>query len=154
MLSSNSWRTLCSLRAFGSPNWLLVNRKAGQANVMFSLPVSTMNDASCAKKDTWRNKTTLRDLEKEKKTSFSTRAVFLRNYCTGQIKINCWKCKEPLESDPAFFCLACKVVQPPGEGTSYFKIMDWWVSSVIFTPMNILPLSTIGSHNTFSFQWL
>lgn len=123
MLSSNSWRTLCSLRALGSPNWLLMNRKAGQTNVMFS--VNIMNDVSYAKKDTWRNKTIHKALEKEKQTSFSTNAVFTRNYCTGQIKMNCWKCKQPLENDPAFFCLACKVVQPPGEATTYFKIMDW-----------------------------
>lgn len=152
MLSSNSLRTLCSLRALGSPNWLLMNRKAGQTNVTFS--VNTMNDVSYAMKDTWRNKTIHKSLEREKKTCFSTNAVFLRNYCTGQIKMNCWKCKQPLENDPAFFCLACKMVQPPEEGTSYFKIMDWWVPSVIFTPMNILPLNNIGSHNTFSFQWL
>lgn len=152
MLSSNSWRTLCSLRALGSPNWLLMNRKASQTNVMFS--VNTMNGVSYAKKDTWRNKTIRKAWEKEIQTSFSN-AVFLRNYCTGQIKMNCWKCKQPLENDPAFFCLACKVVQPPGKGTSYFKIMDWWVPSVIsheyFTSQS---LNRIGSHNTFSFQWL
>lgn len=120
MLSSNSWRTLCSLRVLGSPNWLLMNR---QRNVRFS--VNTRNDVIYAKKETWGNKTILKALEKEKETSFSANTVFPRNYCTGQIKMNCWKCREPLENEPAFFCLACKAVQPPGEGTSYFKIMDW-----------------------------
>lgn len=123
MLSSNFWRTLCSVRALVSSNWLLMNHEAGQTNVMFL--VNTMNDVGYAKKDTWRNKTIHKALGKEKKKSFFVNAVFPKNYCTGQIKMNCWKCKQPLENDPAFFCLACKVVQPPGEGTSYFKIMDW-----------------------------
>lgn len=84
-----------------------------------------MNDVSYAKNDTWRNSMIHKALEKKNNTIFSTGVVSLRKYCTSQIKLNCWKCKQPLENDPAFFCLACKVVQPPGEGTSYFKIMDW-----------------------------
>ncbi|KAF0034220.1 hypothetical protein F2P81_014286 [Scophthalmus maximus] len=32
-------------------------------------------------------------------------------------------CEQPLDTAPAFFCVSCKVVQPPEEGVSYFKIM-------------------------------
>lgn len=125
MLSSNTWRTLCSHRALLSPNRLLMNRKAGQATVRFSENTKSLSDVSFAKQDTWRNNTIGKALGNEKKRIFSANVVFPRNYCTSHIKLNCWKCKEPLENDPAFFCLACKVVQPPEEGTSYFKIMDW-----------------------------
>lgn len=125
MLSSNTCRTLCSHRALLSPNRLLMYRKAGQATVRFSVNTKSLNDVSSAKQDTWRNNTVRKALGNEKKRIFSANVVFLRNYCTSHIKLNCWKCKQPLENDPAFFCLACKVVQPPEEGTSYFKIMDW-----------------------------
>ncbi|AWP07544.1 putative iron-sulfur cluster co-chaperone protein HscB mitochondrial [Scophthalmus maximus] len=46
-----------------------------------------------------------------------------RNFCTGPVGHNCWKCEQPLDTAPAFFCVSCKVVQPPEEGVSYFKIM-------------------------------
>uniref|UniRef100_A0A674NNY8 HscB mitochondrial iron-sulfur cluster cochaperone n=1 Tax=Takifugu rubripes TaxID=31033 RepID=A0A674NNY8_TAKRU len=124
MLSSNTWRTLCSRRALLSPNRMLMNRKAGQATVRFSVNTKSLNDVSFAKQDSWRNNTIRKALGNEKKRIFSAHVVFLRNYSTSHIKLNCWKCKQPLENDPAFFCLACKVVQPPEEGTSYFKIMD------------------------------
>lgn len=138
MLSSNTCRTLCSHRALLSPNRLLMYRKAGQATVRFSVNTKSLNDVSSAKQDTWRNNTVRKALGNEKKRIFSANVVFLRNYCTSHIKLNCWKCKQPLENDPAFFCLACKVVQPPEEGTSYFKIMDWWVPR----------------HQSFSYPWI
>lgn len=138
MLSPNTWRTLCSHRASVSPNWLLTNRKAGQTTVRFSVNTKSMNDVSYAKKDTWRNSMIHKALGKQNNTIFSTGVVSRRNYCTSQNKLNCWKCKQPLENDPAFFCLACQVVQPPGEGTSYFKIMDWWVPR----------------HSLFSYPWI
>lgn len=47
-----------------------------------------------------------------------------RLFCTTQVSQNCWNCKQPLEQKPAFFCLSCQMVQPPSEGTSYFKIMN------------------------------
>lgn len=48
----------------------------------------------------------------------------LRTFCTAQVKLNCWNCNQPLDTSPAFFCMSCKVVQPPEAGTSYFQIMD------------------------------
>lgn len=50
--------------------------------------------------------------------------VAIRSFCTAQISMNCWNCKQPLEQKAAFFCTSCHVVQPPTEATSYFKIMD------------------------------
>lgn len=55
---------------------------------------------------------------------YSNPVVSRRSYCTAQVNLSCWNCKQPLEISPAFFCNNCKVVQPPEEGTSYFKIMD------------------------------
>ncbi|XP_029960552.1 iron-sulfur cluster co-chaperone protein HscB [Salarias fasciatus] len=48
----------------------------------------------------------------------------IRRCSTSHVKQNCWNCQQVLDRTPAFFCMACKVVQPPDEGTSYFKIMD------------------------------
>ncbi|XP_056143064.1 iron-sulfur cluster co-chaperone protein HscB [Lampris incognitus] len=47
----------------------------------------------------------------------------LRTYCV-KVKPDCWNCKQPIEKLPAFFCVSCKVVQPPDEGASYFQILD------------------------------
>lgn len=159
MLSSNTWRTLCSHRALLSPNRLRMNRKAGQATVRFSENTKSLSDVSFAKQDTWRNNTIGKALGNEKKRIFSANVVFPRNYCTSHIKLNCWKCKQPLENDPAFFCLACKVVQPPEEGTSYFKIMDWWVPRHqsfpcpwIFWPPGLWDLTIPSLSSDYSFS--
>ncbi|XP_076006860.1 iron-sulfur cluster co-chaperone protein HscB [Genypterus blacodes] len=47
-----------------------------------------------------------------------------RSYCAARVKLNCWSCKQPVDNRPAFFCVSCKVVQPPEAGVSYFQIMD------------------------------
>ncbi|XP_034026796.1 LOW QUALITY PROTEIN: iron-sulfur cluster co-chaperone protein HscB [Thalassophryne amazonica] len=54
---------------------------------------------------------------------YNTGVNYMRNICTSQVKLNCWNCKQPLDNTPAFFCVSCKVVQPPEEGASYFQIM-------------------------------
>lgn len=66
---------------------------------------------------------------KRRELSYHPNEVFLFRTCsTSQAKLNCWNCKQLLDNVPAFFCNSCKVIQPPEEGASYFKILDWWVS--------------------------
>ncbi|XP_054467372.1 iron-sulfur cluster co-chaperone protein HscB [Anoplopoma fimbria] len=80
--------------------------------------------ATCLpKKDTWHSSMDFKALGKERWLMCSTNPT--RSYCTGQVKLNCWNCKKPLNATPAFFCMSCKVIQPPEEeDASYFKIMD------------------------------
>ncbi|RVE67843.1 hypothetical protein OJAV_G00085840 [Oryzias javanicus] len=55
---------------------------------------------------------------------YPNEVFLLRNCSTSPAKMNCWNCKQLLEDVPAFFCKSCKVIQPPEEGASYFKILD------------------------------
>ncbi|XP_012709871.2 iron-sulfur cluster co-chaperone protein HscB isoform X1 [Fundulus heteroclitus] len=50
--------------------------------------------------------------------------VLSRSCSTSRAKLNCWNCQQLLHRTPSFFCDSCKAVQPPEEGTSYFRIMD------------------------------
>ncbi|XP_073322038.1 iron-sulfur cluster co-chaperone protein HscB [Pagrus major] len=123
MLALNSLRILCSPRASLRPNGLMTTKRQSvyKAVTCSAHCMST----SFPTKDTWHHTTNFKALGKERKTFYYTSLVRSpRNYCTGQVKLNCWKCKQPLEKSPAFFCMSCKVVQPPDEGTSFFKIMD------------------------------
>ncbi|GAA6218655.1 iron-sulfur cluster co-chaperone protein HscB, mitochondrial isoform X1 [Lates japonicus] len=122
MLSLNSLRTVCLSRAALHPNRLMTNQMSLSRAVTCSAHcVST----SLFNKDTWHSNMNTRALEKERGLTYYTNQANLpRNYCTGQVKLNCWNCKQPLDKTPAFFCMSCKVVQPPEEGTTYFKIMD------------------------------
>uniref|UniRef100_A0A3B3DEI0 HscB mitochondrial iron-sulfur cluster cochaperone n=1 Tax=Oryzias melastigma TaxID=30732 RepID=A0A3B3DEI0_ORYME len=62
---------------------------------------------------------------KRRELSYHPNEVFLFRTCsTSQAKLNCWNCKHLLDNVPAFFCNSCKVIQPPEEGASYFKILD------------------------------
>lgn len=125
MLPVNYWRTLCSSRVLLHPNWLMTNQHSGYRAVTCSALRMSINDTSFPK-NTWHSNMNLKAPRKERELIYSTNSVGpLRNYCTGQVKLNCWNCKRPLDKTLAFFCLSCKVVQPPEEGTSYFKIMDW-----------------------------
>ncbi|XP_044054018.1 iron-sulfur cluster co-chaperone protein HscB [Siniperca chuatsi] len=118
MLSLNSSRIVRSSRTLLHPNWLMTNRQS----VYKAVTVYCMS-SSFPKKDTWHINTNFKG--KERKPIYYTNPVSSpRNYCTGQVKLNCWNCKQPLDKTPAFFCMSCKVIQPPEEGTSYFKIMD------------------------------
>ncbi|XP_035513886.1 iron-sulfur cluster co-chaperone protein HscB [Morone saxatilis] len=113
MLSLSYLRIVCSPRA------LLTNRLC----VYEAFTCSAHCMSTCfPKKDIWHSNT---NLGKERKIIYYTdRVSSPRYYCTGQVKVSCWNCKQPLGKTPAFFCMSCKVVQPPDEGTSYFKIMD------------------------------
>ncbi|XP_030272665.1 iron-sulfur cluster co-chaperone protein HscB isoform X1 [Sparus aurata] len=123
MLTLNSMRILCLSRASLRPNGLMTtNRQYVYEAVTCSAHCMS---TSFPMKDTWHHKTNFRALGKETKPLFYTIPIGSpRNYCTGQVKLSCWKCKQPLDNSPAFFCMSCKVVQPPDEGTSFFKIMD------------------------------
>ncbi|KAM9361006.1 iron-sulfur cluster co-chaperone protein HscB isoform 1-T1 [Symphorus nematophorus] len=122
MLSLNSCRIVCSSRALLHPNGLMTKRLSVYKTVTCSAHCMS---TSCPKKDTWNSNTNFKSLTKERKLIYYTNAVISpRNYCTGQVKLNCWNCKQPLDKTPAFFCMSCKIVQPPEEGISYFKIMD------------------------------
>lgn len=73
-------------------------------------------------------KARVRPLFKDREAMFRhTHLDASRVYCSAQASTtHCWSCKQPLEGGeqtPAFFCLSCKVVQPPSEDMSYFKIM-------------------------------
>ncbi|KAM3868449.1 iron-sulfur cluster co-chaperone protein HscB [Diretmus argenteus] len=63
-------------------------------------------------------------LLKEKEAACRTDLGSLRTYCAARVKLSCWNCKQTLGETPAFFCMSCKIVQPPHEGVSYFQIMD------------------------------
>lgn len=131
MLSLHSCRTLFSSRALLHSNWLMTNRQSRHIAVKCSAHCVSFKYGSSPQRVTWHINTTLKTLGKEKKLMHSTNASLVnssRSYCTGQVKLNCWNCKQPLDKTPAFFCMSCNVVQPPEEGTSYFKIMDWYVS--------------------------
>ncbi|XP_066546263.1 iron-sulfur cluster co-chaperone protein HscB isoform X2 [Amia ocellicauda] len=50
--------------------------------------------------------------------------IISRRFCTVFKHQNCWKCGALMqETLPAFFCPACKVLQPPDEDMDYFDIM-------------------------------
>lgn len=131
MLSLHSWRTMFSSRALLHPNWLMTNRQSSNIAVKRLAQCVSFKYGSSPQKGTWHSNMTLKNLGKENKLIYSTNASLVnssRGYCTGQVKLNCWNCKQPIDKTPAFFCMSCNVVQPPEEGTSYFKIMDWYVS--------------------------
>ncbi|XP_040898464.1 iron-sulfur cluster co-chaperone protein HscB [Toxotes jaculatrix] len=120
MLSLNSLRIVCSSRAVLHPKWLMTNRLSVSKAVTCSAHCTS---TSFPNKDTWH--CNMNALVRERgRTYYTNQANSLRNYCTGQVKQNCWNCKQPLDKTPAFFCMSCKVVQPPEEGLSFFKIMD------------------------------
>ncbi|XP_010735139.2 iron-sulfur cluster co-chaperone protein HscB [Larimichthys crocea] len=118
MLSLNYTRIVRSARALLHPHWLLTKRESVYKAVTCSARCIT---TSLPLKDTWHSSRSLKALGKGR--SYHSN-LLLRYYSTGQVELNCWKCKQPLDQSPAFFCMSCKVVQPPEEGTSYFKIMD------------------------------
>ncbi|KAM9393676.1 iron-sulfur cluster co-chaperone protein HscB [Pholidichthys leucotaenia] len=118
MLSVNSLRMLCSSRA-----------------VVLSLSCSVFKavtrsatcclSTSCDRKNTWDRDLNSRTLTKKRgQFLYTYRAALSRSCSTSRAALNCWNCKQLLGETPSFFCMSCKAVQPPEEGTSYFKIMD------------------------------
>ncbi|XP_051924767.1 iron-sulfur cluster co-chaperone protein HscB isoform X1 [Hippocampus zosterae] len=84
--------------------------------------------ASCSvvglAKDTWSSRS-LRAIGKQRQLACNLRNVTtIRRCSTYNVPSNCWKCKEPFDTSPTFFCPSCKVVQPPNEAVSFFSIMD------------------------------
>lgn len=148
MLSLNSLRAVCSSRAAAitlHPTWLMTNRLF--VNKAVTCPAYWISSSSSLiAKDAWHRNVNARASAQERGLTCSTKqANSLRSYCTGQVRLNCWNCKTPLDKTPVFFCMSCNVVQPPEEGASYFKIMDWWVS---FSPwcFELLYIYTFTQH--------
>ncbi|KAM6943886.1 iron-sulfur cluster co-chaperone protein HscB isoform 3-T3 [Lycodopsis pacificus] len=122
MLSLNTLRILCTSRASLHHSWLMTKRQSVYQTVTCAAHCMS---TSFPKKDTWHSNMDLNALGKDTKRIYSTDpASSIRHYCTGEVKLNCWNCKQPLDTTPAFFCMSCKVIQPPEEDASYFKIMD------------------------------
>lgn len=120
MLSLNCARFVCSSRALLHQKWLMKKRHSVYETLTCSAHCMS---ASFLKKDTWKSNINLKVLGEERELSYSFNSVTShRTYCTSQLM--CWNCKQLLDRRPAFFCMSCKAVQPPEEGTSYFKIMD------------------------------
>ncbi|XP_008283614.1 iron-sulfur cluster co-chaperone protein HscB [Stegastes partitus] len=118
MLSANSLRVVRSSRAVLHPNRLLTNRLSVTCSGHW---MST----SLHKKDTWHSNFNVTTVRTEKGLFYSTNYIpSLRNYTANQVKLNCWNCSQLFDKKPTFFCMSCKVVQPPEEGTSFFQIMD------------------------------
>uniref|UniRef100_A0A3B4VJC5 HscB mitochondrial iron-sulfur cluster cochaperone n=1 Tax=Seriola dumerili TaxID=41447 RepID=A0A3B4VJC5_SERDU len=58
-------------------------------------------------KDTWHCNVNTRAPVKDRGLTYSTKqANSPRSYCTGQIKQNCWNCKQSLDKAQAFFCVS------------------------------------------------
>lgn len=128
----NSLRVVCSSRTLLHRNALITNPQSG-----FKVcPCSAyFMSTSCPKRDTWLGITTLRAPGKEREMiRFTNQVSSIRSYIAGKVQLTCWNCTQPLDQTPAFFCLSCKVVQPPDEETSFFKIMDWWASHLLYIP--------------------
>ncbi|CAN9512935.1 unnamed protein product [Ophioblennius macclurei] len=81
--------------------------------------------SDCNNKDTWAlsSKFSAPGLKTEVFDN-TTRLIPVRRCSTNHTSQSCWSCHQFLDKASSFFCVACKVVQPPDEGASYFKIMD------------------------------
>ncbi|XP_070820432.1 iron-sulfur cluster co-chaperone protein HscB isoform X1 [Chaetodon trifascialis] len=122
MLPLNSWRMLSESRALLHPNRLMTNRQCVYKAVTCSAQCMS---TSVPKKDTWQSHANFKALRKERTLVYYNNPVSSsRNYCAGQSKLSCWNCNQPLHTTPVFFCMLCKALQPPEEGTSFFKILD------------------------------
>lgn len=126
MLSLTCWRTLCSHRTLLSLKRMMANRHSSHIAAICSAHHFCNNDISSSSKDLRHSNINLVAPGNQRKAVILMKSVgSFRNYCAGPVSQNCWNCKQPLDKTPVFFCLSCNVVQPPEEGTSYFKIMDW-----------------------------
>lgn len=127
MFPGSYLRTTCSSRSVLLRRWLLTNSLSAPKAVTCSVHCMS---TSLHRKDKWHNNVNFRASGKEAGTFYFTNKVLTaRSGSTSQVKLNCWNCKQLLEKTPAFFCSSCKAIQPPEEGTTFFKIMDWCVSS-------------------------
>lgn len=116
MLSLNCLRIVCSSSAV-----LQINRQMTNRLTVFKT-LRCLAHCMCT---SYLSKD-VRALRKERGLVYYTYHINSpMSYCTGHVRLNCWNCKQRLDDKPAFFCMSCKVVQPPEEEISYFKIMDW-----------------------------
>ncbi|XP_053276161.1 iron-sulfur cluster co-chaperone protein HscB [Pleuronectes platessa] len=107
----NSLRVVCSARA------ALVRTSRLSA----ARPGHSLSSSLLPRGDTWPcSMAPVKDRGLSYHTSLSHSP---RNFCTGQVHPNCWRCQQPLDKIPAFFCQSCEAVQPPEQGASYFEIM-------------------------------
>lgn len=126
MLSLTCRRTLCSHRTLLPLKRMVANRHSSHTAAICSAHHFCNNDISSSRKDLRRSYTNFITSGDQRQGIILTKSVgSFRNYCASPVSQNCWNCKQPLDKTPAFFCMSCNVVQPPEEGTSYFKIMDW-----------------------------
>ncbi|XP_037338701.2 iron-sulfur cluster co-chaperone protein HscB isoform X3 [Pungitius pungitius] len=113
MFSLRTLRTLCSRRALLPNSRLAAKRQAACTTVTRS--------TRCVHSSVGLE---ARGRERTRIDSTNTVGSSQRGYCTGQVQLRCWNCKQRLDTTPAFFCTSCNVIQPPEEGASYFKMMD------------------------------
>ncbi|XP_047197140.1 iron-sulfur cluster co-chaperone protein HscB isoform X2 [Hippoglossus stenolepis] len=104
----NSLRVVCSARA------ALVRTSRLSA----ARPGHSLSSSLLPRGDTWPCSMDTRGLSYHTSPSHSP-----RSFCTGQVHLSCWRCQQPLDKTPAFFCLSCEAVQPPEQEVSYFEIM-------------------------------
>uniref|UniRef100_A0A1A8CLN3 Iron-sulfur cluster co-chaperone protein HscB n=2 Tax=Nothobranchius kadleci TaxID=1051664 RepID=A0A1A8CLN3_NOTKA len=120
MFPLGSLRIICSPRAARLPPW---TRKHG-ASLPNAVTLSPSMSASFhSNNPPWHSGVNFREFGKVE--FYYTKTVFSsKSCCTSQIKPHCWNCKRLLEKTSTFFCKSCQAIQPPEEGTTYFKIMD------------------------------
>ncbi|XP_034396668.1 iron-sulfur cluster co-chaperone protein HscB isoform X2 [Cyclopterus lumpus] len=128
MLPLNTLRVLCSPRALLHRSWLTTTRQCVYKTV-------TRRTSTCGpKEDTWHGNKDPKALGKERRRIYSPNpGSSNRSYCAGQVQLNCWSCKQPLDATSPFFCTSCNVIQSPEEDASYFKIMDCDVTFTLDT---------------------
>ncbi|XP_061528126.1 iron-sulfur cluster co-chaperone protein HscB [Phycodurus eques] len=114
-------RTVCSFRTMPHTSRLVTSRPV--AFKVVTCPAHCMVVGLA--KDTWSSKMALRTIGMGRQlTCYFSNVTSVRSYSTDNVLMNCWKCKEPFDKSPTFFCSFCKVLQPPDEGVSFFNIMD------------------------------
>ncbi|XP_056274161.1 iron-sulfur cluster co-chaperone protein HscB isoform X2 [Pseudoliparis swirei] len=129
MLPLNTFRLLCSPRALLHRSWLSTTRQC-----VYKTVTRCTSTGVIPKKETWHGNKDPKALGKEIRRIYSTNPTSSnRSYCAGQVQQTCWSCKQPHDATPAFFCTSCKMIQPPEEDASYFKIMDCDVTFTLDT---------------------
>uniref|UniRef100_A0A1A7XEM6 HscB iron-sulfur cluster co-chaperone homolog n=1 Tax=Iconisemion striatum TaxID=60296 RepID=A0A1A7XEM6_9TELE len=122
MFPLGSLRIICSPRAVRHSPWMRKSRPSFPNAVTLYHSVSA---SSHKNNPPWHGEVNFRELGRVGGQFYHTNKVFTsKSCCTSQIKLNCWNCKQLLDKTSTFFCKSCQAIQPPEEGTTYFKIMD------------------------------
>ncbi|KAM9810589.1 iron-sulfur cluster co-chaperone protein HscB [Neosynchiropus ocellatus] len=111
-MSMNVLRLVYSSRILSRTAW---RRTCPSGFQTVTCPVSSFSNGPL--KGTCHNK-------EKRDVHFNNPVTSLRDFCTGSVVMNCWNCHHPRDKAATFFCLSCKVVQPPDGHLNYFKIMD------------------------------